>query len=150
MDMWTIGFADRLRFPRFPSKLGRRGNARLRPHTHRTWSHRSRSFGGQGVRREVGSEGYAEKYRAVVNGGFPLGRSGSAGPLLGRASLLRHSGLLQTGEISGLAKSTDCLSLITGRGSQTSDARIRTLATQPTSFGEFRGGAFGLVCDRRD
>ena len=23
--MWTIGFADRLRFPRFPSKLGRRG-----------------------------------------------------------------------------------------------------------------------------
>jgi hypothetical protein len=32
MDMWTIGFADRLRFPRFPSKLGRRGNACLRPH----------------------------------------------------------------------------------------------------------------------
>jgi hypothetical protein len=26
---------DRLRFPRFPSKLGKRGNARLRPHTHR-------------------------------------------------------------------------------------------------------------------
>jgi hypothetical protein len=22
MDMWTIGFTDRLRFPRFPSKLG--------------------------------------------------------------------------------------------------------------------------------
>jgi len=38
MDMWTIGFADRLRFPRFPSKLGRRGNARLRPHTHRRHS----------------------------------------------------------------------------------------------------------------
>ena len=35
VDMWTIGFAERLRFPRFPSKLGRRGNARLRPHTHR-------------------------------------------------------------------------------------------------------------------
>jgi hypothetical protein len=33
--MWTIGFADRLRFPRFPSELGKRGNARLRPHTHR-------------------------------------------------------------------------------------------------------------------
>ena len=31
MDMWTIGFADRLRFPRFPSQLGKRGNARLRP-----------------------------------------------------------------------------------------------------------------------
>ena len=32
MDMWTIGVADRLRFPRLPSQLGRRGNARLRPH----------------------------------------------------------------------------------------------------------------------
>ena len=31
----TIGFADRLRFPRFQSKLGKRGNARLRPHTPR-------------------------------------------------------------------------------------------------------------------
>jgi putative transposase len=30
-----IGFADRLRFPRFPRQLGKRGNARLRPHTHR-------------------------------------------------------------------------------------------------------------------
>ncbi len=34
VDMWTIGVADRLRFPRFPSELGKRGNARLRPHTH--------------------------------------------------------------------------------------------------------------------
>ncbi len=30
-----IGVADRLRFPRFPSELGKQGNARLRPHTHR-------------------------------------------------------------------------------------------------------------------
>ena len=35
VDMWTIGAADRLCFPRFPSELGKRGNARLRPHTHR-------------------------------------------------------------------------------------------------------------------
>ena len=35
VDMWTIGFADRLRFPHFPSPLEKRGNARLRPHTHR-------------------------------------------------------------------------------------------------------------------
>jgi hypothetical protein len=35
MDMWMIGFTDRLRFPRFPSKLGKQGNARLRPHPHR-------------------------------------------------------------------------------------------------------------------
>src|SRR3974377_1460 len=33
--MWTIGGADRLRFPRFPSKLEKRGNACLRPYTHR-------------------------------------------------------------------------------------------------------------------
>jgi hypothetical protein len=32
--MWTIDFADRLRFPRFPSQLEKRGNARLRPHPH--------------------------------------------------------------------------------------------------------------------
>jgi hypothetical protein len=35
VDMWTIGFADRLRFPRFPSQLEKRANARLRPHPHR-------------------------------------------------------------------------------------------------------------------
>ena len=40
VDMWTIGVADRLRFPRFPSELGKRGNARLRPHTHRRHSRR--------------------------------------------------------------------------------------------------------------
>ena len=33
-------------------------------------SHRSMSFGGQGARREAGSEGYAEKYRAVVDEGY--------------------------------------------------------------------------------
>ena len=29
------------------------------------------SSGGQGVHREVESEGLAEKYRAVINGGYP-------------------------------------------------------------------------------
>jgi hypothetical protein len=36
--LWICGRsagADRLRFPRFPSELGKQGNARLRPHTHR-------------------------------------------------------------------------------------------------------------------
>jgi len=32
---WTIGSADRHRFSHLPSQLGKRGNARLRPHTHR-------------------------------------------------------------------------------------------------------------------
>src|SRR4029453_12821490 len=49
-----------------------------RRHPRRTEGHRSRSFGGQGARREVGSEGYAEKYRAVVDEGYlkdePVGR----------------------------------------------------------------------------
>ena len=36
----AIDVAARLRFPRFPSELGRRGNARLRPHTHRRHSPR--------------------------------------------------------------------------------------------------------------
>jgi Integrase core domain len=35
VDMWTIGVADRLCSPRFPSQLGKQGNARLRPHPHR-------------------------------------------------------------------------------------------------------------------
>jgi len=34
--MWTIGVTDRPRFPRFPSELEKRGNARLRPHTQGT------------------------------------------------------------------------------------------------------------------
>ena len=34
----------------------------------RTWSHCLLYFGGQGVHREVGSEGHEEKYRAVVDG----------------------------------------------------------------------------------
>ena len=52
------------------------------------------SFGGQGARREVGSEGYAEKYRAVVDEGYlkdePVGqRWGKVEPALwGRR---RHS-----------------------------------------------------------
>src|ERR1019366_1215886 len=36
-----------------------------------TWSHRLRYSGGQGVHREVESEGPAEKYRAVIEGDNP-------------------------------------------------------------------------------
>ena len=49
--------------------LGHEGESRT--HARRTWSRRSPSFGGQGVRREAEPEGYAEKYRAVVEGGHP-------------------------------------------------------------------------------
>src|SRR6201981_295661 len=44
VDMWTIGVADRLRFSRFPSELGSRGNAHLRPHPHRHYSQQSASY----------------------------------------------------------------------------------------------------------
>jgi len=37
----------------------------------RTWSHCLQYFGGQGIHREVESEGPAEKYRAVINWGNP-------------------------------------------------------------------------------
>jgi hypothetical protein len=45
------------------------------------------SFGGQGARREAGSDGYAEKYRAVVDAGYlkdePVGqRWGKVEPAL--------------------------------------------------------------------
>jgi hypothetical protein len=65
--------------------LGHEGESRTQ--ARRTWSHRSTCFGGQGARREAGSEGYAEKYRAVVDGGHskdePVGqRWGKVEPAL--------------------------------------------------------------------
>ncbi len=36
-----------------------------------TWSHCLRYFEGQGVHREVESEGHEEKYRAVIDGDNP-------------------------------------------------------------------------------
>jgi hypothetical protein len=35
VEMWTIRCAERLRFLHFPARAGKRGNARLRPHSHR-------------------------------------------------------------------------------------------------------------------
>jgi hypothetical protein len=44
--------------------------------------------GGQGVHREVESEGHEEKYRAVINGGDPeMNRSAKGGA---RSSLVRR------------------------------------------------------------
>src|SRR5260370_41692446 len=51
VGMWTIGFTDRLRFPRFPSKLEKRGNARLRPHAHRHHSKRGKIDINENMRR---------------------------------------------------------------------------------------------------
>jgi hypothetical protein len=45
-------------------------------------------FGGQGVHREVESEGHEEKYRAVIDGGDPaMNRSAKGGD---RSSLLHY------------------------------------------------------------
>lgn len=49
-----------------------------------TWSHSLQFSGGQGAHREVGSEGHAEKYRAVVEGAIP-GRTGRPKVGQGRA-----------------------------------------------------------------
>jgi hypothetical protein len=45
-----------------------------------TWSHRLLYFGGQGVHREVESEGPAEKYRTLIDGVIPkVNRSAKVG-----------------------------------------------------------------------
>ena len=46
------------------------GNASLAGERRGCWAPREYS-GGQGVHREVESEGHEEKYRAVINGGNP-------------------------------------------------------------------------------
>jgi hypothetical protein len=43
VDRGTAGCAERFRFPRFPSKIGKRGKAHRRPHTHR--HQQQRGFG---------------------------------------------------------------------------------------------------------
>src|SRR6516165_2145905 len=48
---------------------GHEGESRIRPR--RTWSHRTQYSGRQGVHRKVESEGLEEKYRAVIDGGYP-------------------------------------------------------------------------------
>ena len=45
---------------------GHEGESRIQPR--RTWSHCLLFFGGQGVHREVESEGHEKKYRAVIDG----------------------------------------------------------------------------------
>ena len=37
-----------------------------------TWSHLAVYFGGQGVHREMESEGLAENHRVVINGSYPV------------------------------------------------------------------------------
>jgi hypothetical protein len=48
---------------------GRKGESRIQPR--RSWSHLLAFPGGQGVRSDPESEGFEEKYRAVINGGYP-------------------------------------------------------------------------------
>src|ERR1022692_456472 len=66
---------------------GHKGESRTQPR--RTWSRSSQHSGGQGVHREVESEGHEEKYRAIIDGGYlddePVGqRWGKVEPALRR------------------------------------------------------------------
>ena len=57
---------------------GHEGESRIQPRP--TCSRRSTCFGGQGVRSDPESEGYAEKYRAVIDWGRPrMNRSAKDG-----------------------------------------------------------------------
>ena len=57
---------------------GHEGESGTQPR--RTWSRSSQLSGGQGVHREVESEGHEEKYRAVIDGGDPeMNRSAKGG-----------------------------------------------------------------------
>jgi len=62
----------------------------------------------------------------------------------GRRSMLRHSGLAQTGKISALGQSAKLWSEICG-GFQSGDVPITIVGAQPAGFGEFGGGALGLA-----
>jgi len=44
---------------------------RRKPETDQGGPEADLCFGGQGVHREVESEGHEEKYRAVIDGGYP-------------------------------------------------------------------------------
>jgi hypothetical protein len=73
----------------------------------------------------------------------PLARQGKAGRLL----LLRHPGLAQAGEISSLEQGADLRYSPVSRGLHASDARVAIVSAQPTGFGEFGGGAFGVTVE---
>src|ERR1700730_18876654 len=61
------------------------------------------------------------------------------------ASLLWHPGLAQANEISGFEQSTDGRHPEILGGLQVGDAGKATVAAQPSGFGEFPDGAFGLA-----
>jgi hypothetical protein len=65
---------------------GTKAKAGHRPR--RTWSHHLQYFGGQGVHREVESEGHEEKDRAVIEGATPQMNWSAKGGT--RSSLVRR------------------------------------------------------------
>jgi len=64
-----------------------------------------------------------------------------------RRSFLRHPGLAQAGEIGGFMQGTDVRHAEILDGPQPGDTRKTIVADQPSGFGEFGGGAFGLACE---
>src|SRR5882757_3694142 len=62
-----------------------------------------------------------------------------------RCSSLRYPGLAQTGEISGFGQAANFRHPPRFDGPQACDGGVTIVADQPASFGEFGGGAAGLV-----
>src|SRR5271165_2638936 len=60
-------------------------------------------------------------------------------------SFLRHSGLAQTGEISGFEQGADFRHTPMSDGSHAGDARITIVAAELPGFREFGGGACGFA-----
>src|SRR6266446_1996676 len=61
------------------------------------------------------------------------------------ASLLRHPGLAQTGEISGFEQGVDLRHPPISESPQAGGARIAIVVALPPGFGKFSSGAFGLA-----
>ena len=83
---------------------GHEGESRIQPR--RTWSHRTQHYpGGQGVHREVESEGHEEKYRVVVDGAIRR-RSGRPKVGQGRACTMEAKAFSSTHRTKVFARDT--------------------------------------------
>src|SRR6476620_11527093 len=102
------------------------------------------SFGGQGARREAGSDGYAEKYRAVVDEGYlkdePVGqRWGKVEPALWGLPIPREAARRGTESRATSCRNTGRHHLgMPGRLRRNPAPAVDRLLADPVSFGHRR------------